>query len=134
MAVNANIAVSSFVNIKRAPLGPGMWQVTGKIDAITSYTGTGEVITNAMWLAATGTRRIISMQIAGAVIDSSTPVIDVVFDHTPTTGNQGKLKLVNGTRAHAHPALDTTPQLARSEAGATSSLGTSAMYFTAICQ
>ena len=123
---------SHFTAVSRIPVGAGRWEVfatytpgqAGAAGGTHSYADGGEVLTDALVLAAFGVRRILHALVQNLNDPTTNPATStaLIFDHNTSGTTQGKLRAFNYTRAHTHPTLDTVPQLAGTECAVTTNL------------
>jgi hypothetical protein len=98
------LAASQISNLKRAPIGGGLWMVTGTFTGPASYTSGGEDLTNALAKSCFGIQRVNHLSFTDLVDENNTALaVTALFDHNRTTTSQGKIRFVAaGVTAHTH--------------------------------
>jgi hypothetical protein len=97
------LATSQFTAIKRRPMGPGMWMVTGTFTGPASYTSAGEDFTNAKVKGALGINRIYALHFSDLIDENGSAIAAAInFDHNRTSTSQGKIRISAATRSHTH--------------------------------
>lgn len=100
------LASSQFTNLRRQPLGPGRWMVTGTFTGPASYTSGGEDFTNALVKASLGLERLNVLQFTDLIDENNSALgVGAEFDHNRTSTSQGKIRFLNATRVHTHDFL-----------------------------
>ena len=97
------LATTDFTAMKRRPMGPGMWMITGTYTGPASYASGGEDFTNVLVKGALGINRIYSLQFSDLIdADNSALSVTANFDHNRTSTSQGKIRFSASTKAHTH--------------------------------
>jgi hypothetical protein len=97
------LATTQFTNLKKIPVCPGTYMVTGTFTGPASYTSGGEDLTNAKALGALGIRRVTDLHFTNLIDENNAALaVGCEFDHNRTTTSQGKIRFVSATRSHTH--------------------------------
>jgi hypothetical protein len=101
------LAASQFTNLKKVPISPGLYMVTGTFTGPASYTSGGEDLTNALAMSSLGIRRVNTLSFTNLVDENNAALaVGCEFDHNRTSTSQGKIRFVAlGVTAHAHDFL-----------------------------
>jgi hypothetical protein len=97
------LATTQFTNLKKIPVCPGTYMVTGTFTGPASYTSGGEDLTNALALSSLGIRRVNSLHFTSLVDENNSSLASgCEFDHARTSTSQGKIRFLAATRPHTH--------------------------------
>jgi len=107
------MTVQHFTNIKKTPLGPGGYMVTGTyspgadgaVGGTHSYASGGENMTHVLWKAITGCNEILTLQFSRPVHSTVTRAANIDFDHVRTASSHGKVHFRDQVAAHTHSFL-----------------------------
>jgi hypothetical protein len=97
------LASTQFTNLKKIPVCPGTYMVTGTFTGPASYTSGGEDLTHALALSSLGIRRVNSLHFTDLIDENNTALgVSCQFDHNRTTTSQGKIRFLAATRSQTH--------------------------------